>query len=475
MKRMMMMLLRRDDGVAMVTVLMMVMALAAVAVGAVQVAEHSNDVTSVDRERLQTVSAAEAGVNAAMREIETGSSPAVVCNESLLKPNGSSRTEDLQDNAGVIGQYQYKISSDVSDPPDPNACTIDSWGTAPTGGTRARRHLEVQVKLVPKAGFPFTLFAEGTDGTIYVKNTGTIDGDIYAENVDQSKNNVFARDVLTTGSITSKNNAVYAGNIWAAGDVTLANNNTVGGSISAAGTSGAGNVALGSGSVVAGDVLAKGTITNNGTINGAPSAGNPNVPSPPNLTKPTFNENAITPYTQDSGNDATLESAINTARTNLSGKYRYTGTGIVTLPDDITINGDVTIVSRGSIQLNNSMSLGSSCLPGGANAPCVVALIALGQAGGYQTSAIDIPKAFTAASGLNVLMYTLEGFDGKNSVAFTGSVYADSIDAKNTFTITESDALRTDGPTGFTWDFSSSSAYSLVPTLWREVVPGSPS
>jgi Tfp pilus assembly protein PilX len=47
--------LRRDDGIAMVAVLMLVLALTAIGIGAIQVAEHSNDVTSVDRERLQTV------------------------------------------------------------------------------------------------------------------------------------------------------------------------------------------------------------------------------------------------------------------------------------------------------------------------------------------------------------------------------------------------------------------------------------
>ena len=64
-----------------------------------------------------------------------------------------------------------------------------------------------------------------------------------------------------------------------------------------------------------------------------------------------------------------------------------------------------------------------------------------------------MPKSFTGASGLHILMYTLEGFDGKNNMTFTGSIYADSIDAKNTFTISGSDVLKTDGPTGFTWDF----------------------
>jgi hypothetical protein len=60
-------------------------------------------------------------------------------------------------------------------------------------------------------------------------------------------------------------------------------------------------------------------------------------------------------------------------------------------------------------------------------------------------------------------------------MTFTGSIYADAVDAKNTFTINPSEVLKTSSPEGFTWDFSSSSAYSLVPTLWREVPRGTPS
>ena len=59
------------------------------------------------------------------------------------------------------------------------------------------------------------------------------------------------------------------------------------------------------------------------------------------------------------------------------------------------------------------MSLGANCQA--PNPPCTVAIVALGQAGGFQASAIDVPKAFTGASGLHILMYTLEGFDGKNA------------------------------------------------------------
>ena len=60
-------------------------------------------------------------------------------------------------------------------------------------------------------------------------------------------------------------------------------------------------------------------------------------------------------------------------------------------------------------------------------------------------------------------------------MTFTGSIYADSIDGKNTFTINPSDVLKTDGPTASRGTSRSSSAYSIVPTLWREVPHGTPS
>jgi hypothetical protein len=135
----------------------------------------------------------------------------------------------------------------------------------------------------------------------------------------------------------------------------------------------------------------------------------------------------------------------------------------VALPDNVTVTGPLTIISEGKVDLGKSMSVSGG--------PFQVVIVALSNS----SDGIDFAKNnFIAASGLHVLLYTLGGVDGRNNATFTGSIYANSIDQKNSFIINQSDLLITNPPVGFTWDFASSSQFAVVPTLWREVVPGPP-
>lgn len=450
--------LRADHGSTMAAVLLVTMVVSTIGIASVQVAQHSNDATSVGRERLQTVQAAEAGVNDAIRRLESGAG----CDAAV------SAFSDLKDGAEVVGRYRTRI-----DPEAGTVCNgtprrvIHAWGYAPTGGTRAMRHLEVTVELVPHDGFAFSIFAEGTDGSVYVKNTGTVTGDVYAETLDQSKNNLNGHNVITTGSLITRNDAVYSGSLWAGGNVVVGENGNVAKSITAAGTfaGSQGTVRLDNNVTVGGDVLAKGTVTSGQgvVVNGDISQNNPNLPTPPALTKPTFAWNPAN-YTPapTTGTAAQITSALSAARNNLQGTYYSTDTGTVVFPTNVTVTGPLTVISSGKVDVGRTMHVSGG--------PFQVAIVALSAA----TDAIDFASTFTAASGLHVLFYTLGSVDGRNSMNFTGSIYANAIDAKNTFLIQASEWLRTNPPAGFSWDWSSAAAFTAVPSLWREVVPGAP-
>lgn len=445
---------RRDErGSTMAAVLMVVMVVSVISVASIRLAQHSNDISSVDRERFQAVSAAEAGVTSAIDRIESGAG----CDASVTS------FADLPQGSEVVGRYRNRI-----DPENGTTCgqtprrVIHSWGYAPTGGTRGLRHLEVTVELKPQAGFPYTLFAEGSSGTIYIKNNGTIDGDVYSENLDQTKNNVFADNIVTPGSIVTQNGAVYTGTLWAGGNITIGQGSNIGQSLIATGNNGAGDISLGDNATVGGDARAKGTVSlgSGAVVNGSISQNNPNLPPPPVLTKPTFNPNALS-Y-DVIGTAAQITTALNTNRNNLQGEYHATDGGTVTFPDDVVVTGPLTVVSDGKIVTGRTM-----VASGG---PHVVVIVAQSPAPG----AIDIAKSLTIASTLHVLLYTQGGVDMKNSISMTGAIYGDIIDAKNVFTINASEILKTLEPLGFTWTFTSSSTYSAVPTLWREIVPGVP-
>jgi hypothetical protein len=120
------------------------------------------------------------------------------------------------------------------------------------------------------------------------------------------------------------------------------------------------------------------------------------------------------------------------------------------------------VIAEGKVDLGRTLSV--------AGGPHQVVIVSKSNAG----DAIDFAQSFTAASGLHMLLFTYGGVDGRNNVSFTGAIYANSFDAKNTFVIHSSESLRTNPPVGFTWDASSTSTFAAVPTMWREIVPGTP-
>lgn len=450
--------LRTDGGSSIAAVMIVMLAVSAVGVGAMQTSQHTTNVSTVDRERVQAEAAAEAGVNDAIRRIQAGagcdvSATAAQTLNDTTGSTGSFRTQILPEAGTTCGQTLERV--------------IHAWGYPPNGNTRSLRHLEVTVDLAPQAGFPYALFADGNTGSILVKNSGTVTGDIYAENLDQSKNNINAQNIITPGSFTAQNNSVYSGTVWAAGNITLGNNSSVGKSVIASGTapSSAGTITLGSNSVVGQDAIARSTVTlsNGAVIQGATSQNNPNTPPPPILHKPTFTWNpANYSPAPTTGTSAVITAALLASKAALHGTYYATDTGTIYVPSGSTVNGNLTIITNGKISVDGFMNASGG--------PWQVVLVALSTA----SDAFVPTSAFTASSGLDVLFFTAGGFDMKNNVTFKGAVYADTIDAKNTLTVTKSTSLYTNPPVGFTFDASSSTRYVAVPTLWREIVPGTP-
>jgi Tfp pilus assembly protein PilX len=447
-----------ERGSTLAIVVMVSMVLGAVAIGVVATSQHTTNVTSVDRERLQAVQSAEAGVNDAVRRLSNGAG----CDTQATP------TQTLRDGTQTVGTFQTKILPEAG-----TVCgqtlkrVVHSWGFSPTGSGRAMRQLEVQVTLVPRRGFPYTLFADGNLGTLYVKNSGSISGDAYAEVVDQTKNNFGAINVITPGSFVSKNNAAYSGTLWAGGNITIGSSSSIGGSVIAAGsaTGTAGTISLGSGTKVGQDAIARSTVTlgGNASVAGTILQNDPNVPPPPILHKPTYIWNpANYAPAPTQGTAAQITTALTSAANNLQGVYYASdATGTVNVPSG-TVTGPLTIVSAGKIKLPDSLSANGG--------PFEVYFISLNTA----IDAISQISSFDAASALDVLIFTTGGFDQNNSMNFRGAIYADSIDAKNTFTITKSIALQNAAPPGFTFDAVTASSYAAYQGAWREIVPGTP-
>jgi hypothetical protein len=272
---------------------------------------------------------------------------------------------------------------------------------------------------------------------------------------------------VTPGSIVSKNNASYSATLWAGGDVTMGSNSNIGGSVIASGNAVGtnGTILLGNGSVVGADAIAKSTVTlgNGAVVHGTVSQNNANAPAPPILHKPIFTWNPAnyTPAPTDS-TAALITTSLAGSASTLHGTYHSSDAGgTVTIPSG-TVTGPLTIVSSGKVILPNSLSVSGG--------PFQVVIIAQSSA----TDAISQVSAFNAAGNLDVLLFTVGGINQNNAMNFKGALYADQIDAKNTFTITKSVSLATTGPAGFAFDASSASVYIPYQGPWREIVPGTP-
>src|SRR5436309_738278 len=116
--------LRSERGSALATVVMAGMVLSVIAVGAMQTSQHVTKVSSVDRERLQAVQAAEAGVNDAIRRIQAGAG----CDGT------PTAAQSLSDGTNPVGTFQEKITPEAG-----TTCgqtlnrVVDAWGFASTG------------------------------------------------------------------------------------------------------------------------------------------------------------------------------------------------------------------------------------------------------------------------------------------------------------------------------------------------------
>ena len=450
---------RRDEGSTMVAVVLVMFVAVVVGVSSLQMAMHANDATGIDRERVQAVQAAEAGVNHAINRLQAN--PA--CDTSVSSP------QELNAGSDTLSAYQVRIDAEAGTACDTLARVIRAWGYAPATSTDTLRHLEVQVELIPQDGFRFTLFASGPNGIVTVKNTGTVHGDVYAENLDQTQNNINADSVITPGSIETDDNAIYTGVLWAGGNVILRQNGQVGGSILAAGTSAAGNVTLENGVVISKDVKARGTVSlpTTYTIHGGVTQNDPNVPPPPELSKPTFtwDPNNYSPAPNIYASAADLTAALEANRNALAGTFYVNApSSTVFLPSHATITGPLTIVTTGKLDVGRTMSASGGPLP------WQVVLVAE-QTG---NAAINVDQPATFSAGLEVLMFTKGEVNLKNQVTMTGAIYADSIQIKNGGEINEAPTLATSPPAGFDFTLSSANRFEVKPTLWREVAPGLP-
>jgi hypothetical protein len=199
---------RDERGIAMITAVLISSIVLLLGVAAAGVAVHNDSQSALDRKRLQSVDAAEAGINAANLKLQTTSTGSLPC--TLSGDLGAGPPVHYEVTIAYYATYPPTGAALACPPPQaPLAATYSSVGTA-TAGTQAPRKMVSQVRLTPDYGaFANTLFA---DTQLDVKNSLTIDG-----------NNGNDGDIYTNGDITCPNTMAVAGTLYAQGQVTLSN------------------------------------------------------------------------------------------------------------------------------------------------------------------------------------------------------------------------------------------------------------
>ena len=434
-----------ERGVALVTALVITMAVFAIGGIWTSLATHQYTASGRERLRAQAFTAAEAGLNEAM---------------SRLSGDVGYTVSPLTALPGGAGEYEVAVTP-VNGLKDPGRF-IGSTGYAPTKANprHVARRVVQQVDLISNSDFRYALFT--APGGIAGANNMTVNGDVYsADDMILTSRGTVSGSVTSLGSVTTVNNSTIGGDIRAAGDVTINN----------AGTTVLGNVYSG-GNVsltghVRGNVQAAGTITG-GTVDGSRAQYSP-PPAVQAQAVPTYTWNANSYPAGDnlSGHPATRELtpaefqglwAAN--KTNFRGHYRVLcpapcSSGI-TLDDKWAMTGNVTIASDAPITMSREVVNDA----GGAALTLTIASFS------GSSPAIEMTNKISPPDSIRVALFSPNGsVSFRNQKSFSGAVYASSMTLDQQFTLT----FVPVAVTGFTWDLTSSSHFVIQSRIFREV------
>jgi hypothetical protein len=263
---------------ALVSALLVTMIVSALALGAIAMANSSLNNTVTNRKQVQSIGAAEAGIDLAMNGLQSATPP---CSMSGTLSSGP-----------TTSNYSVTISYYATFPPSGSAlsCASVQAGTAiplaaqltSTGDTQAAGYGHrvmnalVQMTPVPSPAFDKAIFAQGTltfNNKTTVNGSGKNNANIYTNTSFACSNNeYFYGYVYSQGDITGSNTCGGSGDMWAAGAISLSGNGVLGGSMYAAGcndtfkgcaasASTSGNITVASNYSVAKNAVAKGTVS----------------------------------------------------------------------------------------------------------------------------------------------------------------------------------------------------------------------
>lgn len=295
---MLMRLRSEEDGIAMITALLVTMIVLALGVVAVGISQHDTTASSLDRKRVQAIDAAEAGLDTFFSQLTTTSNASMPCPGSVGAPNESvdlptSPPAHFDVYVSFFSQWPPGSTPDVTcaqvqSGTVPAAALVKSVGTATTlaAPTQVQRTMESTIHLTPiYGGFNKAIFSDrqlGFGNKFTLNGNGGNNGDVYTNGDFTLGNNTLIKgSVYSQGAATISQGVVNA-DVWAKNAVSLSSGIQVLGNS----TSSTSSITLSNNSTIFGNAKA-GTTISGGTINGTVTQNSPSGP-PPQLGMPKY-------------------------------------------------------------------------------------------------------------------------------------------------------------------------------------------
>ena len=448
-----------ERGMAVITSMLVMVVLTALTLVAVQASFHQGDQTAADRRRVQSVGAAEAGVDYLTKLLESSDTASLPC--------GTEVTGSLAP-APSVSAYRVSISYYATYPPTgatmacpltqalpPRGALIRSTGTT-AERAQSTRTMEALVRLEPVYGaFDKALLA---DNTLTTPNSFTIegyqgnDGDIYSNGSWSCSNSpIVAGSVYAQGSISMAGSCTVQGDAWANGSVTVDSSALVGGELISS-TAGA-TLSSNGGYRVNGKATVLTTVNRTNKVRGGVTTGQ-RSPAPPYQPFPTID--FVASDWQASGYAVRTFTDCNAAKTFIGGLASATTKYVVRITSgcdlsysrsDATVNlgRELAIVTDGSFTVQNSMTFQSTNPPGNTYSLFIVVPYTKAD-GAVQTCSptgtgnINLTNQ-TNFTRLNVAFYTPCTANMANLTRVSGQVIARTINVANNFRLRFSPVL----------------------------------
>lgn len=230
--------MRDEQGVAMITAVLISFAVLLLSVVAVGLAMHNSEESGENRERTQAIATAEAGINWYYLQLENATESDVPCGpitRSLNSPQGAEYTVTVvfEDSTGEIGCTGDELDR------FPDQVTITSTGRI--GELGPERTMESLVNLGPQEG-------SGAFGTnaIFAESDLHLDSNTQTAGIEGQP-----ADLYSNGNITLDSNTIVDGNVFPQGAFAMASNSEVKRDVHSGGT-----ITLDGNSIIRGDATA---------------------------------------------------------------------------------------------------------------------------------------------------------------------------------------------------------------------------